>query len=114
MKSKREGGRSDEEGLVLESKSNEGEEVEEGVSVGEVGERGYEKKRSRRGQRWSSKAKGTMEPRQTIVEGERLDCKRRKEGRRGEVSSSSHLFPELPRPPSSASSWRLIYLPEMA
>jgi len=40
VESKREGGRSEEECLVLDSKASEGEEVEEGVSVGGVRERG--------------------------------------------------------------------------
>ena len=38
VESKRKGGRSEEEDSSLESQSSEGEEVEEGVSVGGIGE----------------------------------------------------------------------------
>ena len=72
MESKRKGRRSGDERLGVGSKSNEGEEAEEGVSVGDVGEGGW-KDIKKIHISLQHKIKSDRELRRTVEEGERLD-----------------------------------------
>lgn len=72
MKSTRKGGRSEDEGVRADSKSNEGEEVKEGVLVGDVGKGGWKRIRRRLVNRGLNQRRDEKMVR-TIAEGERLD-----------------------------------------